>query len=387
MFETGGRFCPSRPSGAAVWHKGLPSLSCEIASTLRICFYPGNWDLAFAKDASRRPRGALCWSPGSKNCSHFDWLCAITLRPSMRLRAQVIPALEAPWCTTLALVGNNPRVDVPDYVSSAGYPLPPRFKLSRCLQRQSALVNRGRAVGLISLSATCRAPIIVSRAYTGVPTDELFVTVEATFPALGGLEFRESELSLIGGHVIRVRRPVAPDTAPTCFSIQRWACGLSQVEFVFPATGIRSCLNSTLSSNQFLNSRPDTTLFCDWQVVLSVVQEAYCTFPKGLGQFAFRSLPRLPCFFSRQHCVYREDLLVPQDLEFRTFVVDTAREYIAWTEVPVNIFNDDTCRIPVADLTQPGSKDPSLIPPPRFPEISGSSTSSWRADYEPKKAW
>jgi hypothetical protein len=311
----------------------------------------------------------------------------MTLRPSMRLRAQVIPALEAPWCTTLALVGKNLRADVPDYVSSAGYPLPPRFKLSRGLQRQSALVNRGRAVGLISLSATCRAPIIVSRAYTGVLTDELFVTVEATFPSLGDSKFLESELSLIGGHVIRVRRPVAPETVPSHFSIQRWACGLSQVEYVFPVAGIRSCLNSALSSDQFLSSRPNTRLFCDWQVVLGVVQEAYGTIPKGLGQFAFQSLPRLPSFFSRRHCVYREDLLVPQDLEFRTFVVDTAKEYIAWTEVPINIFNDDTCRIPAADLIQPGSKDPSLIPPPRFPEISGSSTSSWRADYALNQAW
>jgi hypothetical protein len=280
----------------------------------------------------------------------------------MHLRAQVIPALEAPWCTTLALVGNNPEVEVPDYLSSRSHPLPPRFRLSRRLQLQSALVNRGEALSFISRSATCRAPVLVARAYTGIPTDELFVTIEACFPERGVI--KDPRLNLIGGHIIRVLIPIAPATIPTCFSVQRWGCRLSAVGRVLSATGLRACQNPTLSSDQFLNSRPNTNLFCDWQVVLGIIQEAYPNFPRRINQVAFRDIPRLPSFFSRRHNIYGEDLLVPQDLVFRTFVVDTARELLAWSEAPIDILSDVTCGIVDSDLVRPASGDPSLIPPP-----------------------
>jgi hypothetical protein len=300
----------------------------------------------------------------------------------MRLRAQVVPAVKAPWCTILALVGKNPRVEVPSHESSVGYPLPPRFKLSTRVQRDSALVNREKAVAFTSLSATCRAPIIVSRAPTSIPTDELFVTVEASFPSIDDAQSLIPELYSIGGHIIRLRKPVAPATVPTYFSIQRWDCFLTDVDHVFPTTGFRSTDNLSLLSNQFLSSRPDTRLFCDWQIILGVIQQAYSSLPKRLNQFAFLSLPRVPSFFSRQYNVYREEIHGSSDLQdlYRTFVVDTSIEYIAWTTVPFDIISDNSCEIPVTDLVRPASRDPSRIPPPRLLGFPLSPSSQEHAD-------
>jgi hypothetical protein len=260
------------------------------------------------------------------------------------------------WCTLFALLGHNPRVLAPRPDQLVRVPAR-RARLSLRMQELSALENRRLAI--------CRfidapsAPLTVARLANFDPFVEAFLTLEATSPHVAFARSAPPASCTVGGHYILVDIPVNRDTPPSLYTVQRWASTLPVCERFLSTLAFQSTPDPVFRARRFIDARPDTTLFCDWQLALESVQQFYVpTFPRLLDEVAFRRIYRDPCSAG--------DLLNPEANRFRVYFVDSASHQVSWTTAPFDAAVFSFSARPRPPTVAAVGFDPSSIPAPNL---------------------